>query len=198
MCSKQSTVDFKEKLYKALLDLAQSLSPVWVACSGGIDSLWLLHFFQNIAKVQVQPVFFDHPGVYPQERAAALVAVRVNSGVIVNFSEEEMIAVWGDRKKDRCYRCKRHLFEKVLRLVDDSVTLCDGTHVDDSPTRRPGIRALTELGVISPLRLCGWNKEMIRSAAREAGLAAWNSPARACLVVDNKFAGKCFGIGADE
>ncbi len=186
MYSNRLTIDPNENPRTALIKLAQNLSPVWLACSGGIDSLWLLHFFQHIATINVRPVFFDHPGVYPQERAAALAAVRAESGVIVDFSKKEMLAVWGDQKKDRCYRCKRHLFEKVFGLVDDSITLCDGTHVDDSPERRPGMRALTELGVISPLRLCGWNKETIRNAARDAGLAAWNNPARACLVVDGK------------
>jgi uncharacterized protein len=182
-----------EKSRKALINLAQTLSPVWVACSGGIDSLWLLYFFKHFAGIEVRPVFFDHPGVYPQERIAALAAVASENGVRVDFSKKEMVAVWGDQKKDRCYRCKRHLFERALKLVGGSVTLCDGTHVDDSPERRPGMRALTELGVVSPLRLSGWNKEMIREAAREAGLAAWNSPARACLVVDNKFDLKSMG-----
>ena len=178
----------------ALGELAQTLSPpVWLACSGGIDSLWLFHFFKHIAAIEVRPVFFAHPGVYPQERVAALAVVHSENGMVVDFSKEEMFAVWGDHRKDRCYRCKRYLFERLARLAGESATLCDGTHVDDSPERRPGMRALTELGVLSPLRLCGWNKEMIRNAAREAGLAAWNQPARACLAVDDKSR-----IGEDE
>ncbi len=187
------TVDANENSWAALVKLAQTLSPVSLACSGGIDSLWLFHFFRYIAEIKVQPVFFDHPGVYSQERAEALALVRFENGVIVNFSKEEMLTVWGNHRQDRCYRCKRYLFEKLVWLVDDSVTLCDGTHVDDLPERRPGMRALAELGVLSPLRLCGWNKEMIRNAARKAGLAAWNQSARACLVVDKKF-----GINEDE
>ena len=172
----------------ALIELAPTLSPVWLACSGGIDSLWLLYFFKHIARIEVRPVFFDHPGVYSQERSAALAVVKSENGVVVDFARDEMITVWGESPKNRCYRCKRHLFEKLIQLADDSITICDGTHVDDSPERRPGMRALLELGVQSPLRLCGWNKEMIRNAAREAGLSAWNQPARACLVVDGKFA----------
>ena len=193
MCSNHLTLDPNENSWTALVKLAQTLSPVSLACSGGIDSLWLFHFFRHIAAIKVRPVFFDHPGVYPQERAEALALVRSENGVIVDLSKEEMLTVWGDHRKDRCYRCKRYLFERLVWLVGDSVTLCDGTHVDDLPERRPGMRALTELGVFSPLRLCGWNKEMIRNAAREAGLAAWNQPARACLVVDEKF-----GINEDE
>ena len=175
------------KSWTDLVELARKLSPVRLACSGGIDSLWLFHFFRHIAAIEVRPVFFDHPGVYPQERIAALALVQSENGIIVDFSKDEMLAVWGERQEGRCYRCKRYLFERLVQLfVDDSVTLCDGTHINDSPERRPGMRALTELGVLSPLRLCGWNKEMIRKAAREAGLTAWNQPARACLVVDGK------------
>ncbi len=193
MCSNHLTLDPNENSWTALVKLAQMLSPVCLACSGGIDSLWLFYFFRHIVEIEVQPVFFDHPGVYPQERTEALALVHSENGVIVDFSKEEMLEVWGDHRKDRCYRCKRYLFEKIVWHVDDSVTLCDGTHVDDLPERRPGMRALTELGVLSPLRLCGWNKEMIRNAARKAGLKAWNQPARACLVVDGKF-----GINEDE
>lgn len=189
MCSSSPN----QNSWSALFNLAQVFSPVWLACSGGVDSLWLLYFFQHIAKVEVRPVFFDHPGVYSQERSAALAVVRAENGVVINFSREEMISVWGDDQKNRCYRCKRHLFEKLVRLADDSITLCDGTHIDDSPERRPGMRALLELGIQSPLRLCGWNKEMIRKASREAGLTAWNQPARACLVVDGRL-----GVDEDE
>ncbi len=198
MSSSRLTIFPNEKFRQALITLAQTLSPVWVACSGGIDSLWLHYFFKHFARIEVRPVFFDHPGVYPQERVAALAVVESENGVRVDFSKKEMLAVWGDQKKDRCYRCKRHFFERLSEFVDASVTICDGTHVDDSPERRPGMRALTELGVVSPLRLCGWNKEMIRNAAREAGLAAWNSSARACLVVDNKFDLNNIGTSEDE
>lgn len=186
MFSNQVIADKHEDAHKALIRLAHKLKPIGLACSGGIDSLWLLHFFQHIAKVKVWPIFFSHPGVYAQERAAALAVVKAGDGMVVNFSEKEMATVWGAQKKDRCYRCKRHFFERLSGLLDASVTLCDGTHLDDSPERRPGMRALAELGVVSPLRLCGWSKDMIRKGARDAGLRAWNQPARACLVVDGK------------
>lgn len=171
---------------QALLELAHRISPVWVAVSGGIDSLWLFHFFKNIAEIKVRPVFFDHPGVYPEERSTAQIVVNSDSGIIFEFSETEMIEVWGDAQKERCYRCKNYLFTRAFNDSGKAVTICDGTHVGDLPARRPGMRALAELGVLSPLRICGWDKEMIREAARKAGLRAWNQPARACLVVDGK------------
>jgi len=169
-----------------LLQLARRLSPARVALSGGIDSLWLFHFFKNIAMIEVVPVFFNHPGVFPEERAAAEEVIAANSGMVIGYTMAEMSAVWGGTEKERCYRCKYYLFSRMIRATDFSVTICDGTHIGDDPARRPGMRALSELGIVSPLRVCGWNKEMIRAAACKAGLKAWNQPARACLVVAGK------------
>ncbi len=172
--------------WKALLQSARQLAPVRVALSGGIDSLWLFHFFKHIAKTEVTPVFFNHPGVFPEERAAAESVIAENSGIVIEFVKDEMRAVWGETEKDRCYRCKFHLFRRLLAITAPGITICDGSHLGDDPGRRPGVRALTELEIVSPLRLCGWNKDMIRTAAREAGLKAWNQPARACLLVAGK------------
>jgi len=180
------SIDYSFDPETSLYKLAHQIAPVWVACSGGIDSVWLFHFFKKIAKIEVMPVFFDHPGVYPEERAAALELVSVEAGIVLEFNHSEMSAVWGDTAAERCYRCKNHLFARALEQIPDSVTLCDGSHLDDAPTRRPGMRALAELGILSPLRISGWNKAMIREAACKAGLKSWNQPARACLVVDGK------------
>ena len=180
------SIDCSSDPETGLYKLAQQIAPVWVACSGGIDSIWLFYFFKKIAKIDVQPVFFDHPGVYPEERIVALNLISDEAGIVLEFSRSEMFEVWGNTPEERCYRCKNHLFARVITQIPDSVTLCDGSHIDDAPTRRPGMRALTELGILSPLRINGWNKVMIREAAHKAGLKAWNQPARACLVVDGK------------
>ncbi len=169
-----------------LIKFAREIAPVWVACSGGIDSIWLFHFLKKIAEIEVLPVFFDHPGVYPEERGAALELISAAAGTVLDFSRTEMAAVWSGDSEKRCYRCKNHLFKRVLSQIPEAITLCDGSHIDDSPARRPGMRALAELGIVSPLRACGWNKLLIRESARKAGLKSWNQPARACLVVDGK------------
>ncbi|MBN2705778.1 MAG: hypothetical protein JXR89_04980 [Deltaproteobacteria bacterium] len=170
--------------WEKLMGLGRRLSPVWLGCSGGIDSLWLFHFFRYVAKIEVRPVFFAHPAVYPEENAGARALVRAENGLIVDFSAAEMSRVWAGSPDRRCYRCKHYLFSRLRGLAGPGIRLCDGSHADDQPERRPGMRALDELDVISPLRLCGWSKAMIREAARSAGLKAWNQPARACLVVE--------------
>lgn len=84
---------------------------------------------------------------------------------------------------DRCYYCKRLIFTAIwerARAEGFSVVV-DGTNADDDLSERPGARALTELGVLSPLRLCGMGKKEVRELVKRAGLPNWDKPAYACL-----------------
>lgn len=157
-----------------------------VACSGGIDSTLLIYACRR-AGVRPLPVFVDHPGVPPADRAAAGYQIAAAGGLTVSLSLPELQPVWGETRAGRCYRCKRALFGRIRATLDgaghEAVPVADGTHADDDPARRPGMRALTELGIVSPLRGCGWRKEDIRRQARAWGLADWNRPARACLAI---------------
>ena len=83
----------------------------------------------------------------------------------------------------RCYYCKRALFTRMKeQAAEDGYTvLLDGTNASDDAGDRPGMRALRELQVRSPLRECGITKDMVRSLSREAGLFTWEKPAYACL-----------------
>ena len=84
---------------------------------------------------------------------------------------------------ERCYFCKKLIFSKILEQAarDGYGTLLDGTNASDDPGDRPGMRALKELSVLSPLRECGLTKEEIRRRSKEAGLFTWDKPAYACL-----------------
>ncbi|MBO5556899.1 MAG: ATP-dependent sacrificial sulfur transferase LarE [Oscillospiraceae bacterium] len=84
---------------------------------------------------------------------------------------------------DRCYHCKTNIMSTIIRAAaaDGFALLLDGTNASDDGADRPGMRALTELGIQSPLRLCGLTKPEIRRLSREAGLFTWNKPAYACL-----------------
>lgn len=83
---------------------------------------------------------------------------------------------------DRCYRCKRFLFGAIEgRMAQDGRNiLADGTNASDDPARRPGMRALSELGVVSPLRDAGWTKEDVRARLRERGLFTADKPNFSC------------------
>ena len=84
---------------------------------------------------------------------------------------------------NRCYYCKRHVFGAIRAAAeaDGYPLLIDGTNASDDLAERPGARAMAELGVVSPLRLCGITKPELRARSREAGLFTWNKPAYACL-----------------
>lgn len=84
---------------------------------------------------------------------------------------------------DRCYHCKRRLFSMLRRRAADDgyQLLIDGTNASDDAGDRPGMRALRELQVRSPLRECGLTKEDVRALCRQAGLPVWDKPSYACL-----------------
>lgn len=84
---------------------------------------------------------------------------------------------------DRCYHCKGAIFSLIRRqaAADGYHLLIDGTNASDDDGDRPGMRALREMAVRSPLRECGLTKAAVRAACRAAGLFVWNKPAYACL-----------------
>lgn len=86
---------------------------------------------------------------------------------------------------DRCYRCKRFIFSTIRERMaaDGYEVLADGTNASDDPARRPGFRALAELGVASPLRRAGMTKDDVRSASRALGLFTADKPSFSCLAV---------------
>lgn len=85
--------------------------------------------------------------------------------------------------KDRCYYCKNQVFGGILKAAkeDGFTEIMDGTNASDDAGDRPGMRALKEMKVLSPLRLSGITKTALREYSRNAGLFTWNKPAYACL-----------------
>ncbi|HBL41251.1 MAG TPA: ATP-dependent sacrificial sulfur transferase LarE [Ruminococcaceae bacterium] len=156
---------------------------VAVALSGGVDSAYLLYEAKRHAeKVQA---YFVKTDFQPQlewedaKRIADFLGVELTT-VSVDILADEQIAANG---ADRCYACKKRLFFALAEQAraDGFSVLLDGTNASDSAEDRPGMKALQELSVLSPLRLWGLTKTEIRSRAKEAGLFIWNKPAYACL-----------------
>lgn len=156
---------------------------VAVAFSGGVDSAYLLYAASRCARrvgaycvrSRFQPAF--------EYADAAAFASRL--GVKLTTIELDVLSVPGVRENppERCYLCKTAIFSAIRRAAgeDGFDVLLDGTNASDDVRDRPGMRALQELGVLSPLRLCGLHKQTIRSLAREAGIPLWDKPAYACL-----------------
>ena len=151
--------------------------------SGGVDSAYLLYAGVR-AGADIRPYFIKTAFQPAFELADAQKQAR---GLGVEVTVLELDALADPRvaanPADRCYFCKQNLFRtlKERAIADGYPVLLDGTNASDEAGDRPGMRALAELSVRSPLRECGLTKAEIRARSREAGLFTWDKPAYACL-----------------
>ena len=98
-------------------------------------------------------------------------------------SEELEIEGFRHNPKNRCYLCKHELFEKIWKIAraEGLNAVVEGSNTDDEGDYRPGLTAVRELGVLSPLRHVGLSKAEIRELSREFGLPTWDKQSFACL-----------------
>ncbi len=154
-----------------------------LALSGGVDSAYLLHCAQA-AGAQVQPYFAETQFQPAFERRDAT-QLCGGLGLPLKVLALDVLADAQVRRNppERCYYCKRKIFSAIAAAAakDGYRLLWDGTNASDAVVDRPGMRALQELQVQSPLRLCGLTKAQIRAGAKAAGLPVWDKPAYACL-----------------
>jgi len=154
-----------------------------VAFSGGVDSSYLL-YAAKAAGVDVHAYFIKSEFQPEFElREAAQMAESLNASLTVeDFSVLSHDDVVGNTI-ERCYLCKTKILERLWTLAraDGYDVLCDGTNADDDEKDRPGMIALREHGVASPLRLCNLSKADIRRLSKQAGLFTHDKPAYACL-----------------
>jgi len=154
-----------------------------VAFSGGVDSSYLLyaadaagcHVHAYFIKSEFQPLFeLDEAISFAKSFDIPL--------TVENYSVlgEQCIT---ENTPDRCYQCKSKILKRLWCLAseDGFTVLCDGTNADDDESDRPGMKALREQGVISPLRECGLGKDDIRFFSKQAGIPTHDKPAYACL-----------------
>ena len=154
-----------------------------LAYSGGVDSAYLLYAARACgADVRPYCAFTPfQPAFERQEAADFCTSVGAElTRVDVPLLSLETVAA---NPADRCYYCKQALLAAISAQAraDGYDLLLDGTNASDEEGDRPGMRALREAGVLSPLRLCGLTKAEIRRLSREAGLETWAKPAYACL-----------------
>ncbi|MCG4526688.1 ATP-dependent sacrificial sulfur transferase LarE [Intestinimonas massiliensis] len=154
-----------------------------LAFSGGVDSAYLLwagrHWGCDLTAYYVRTAFQPEFEYEDARRLAEEV------GVPLRVVEADILSVplAAANGPDRCYHCKRALFALLWEAArrDGHTLLLDGTNASDDAGDRPGMRALRELEVRSPLRECGLTKAEIRAQSKKAGLFTWNKPAYACL-----------------
>ena len=154
-----------------------------LAFSGGTDSAYLLYAAKACGcdvrafcvRSAFQPAF--------ERRDALRLAEQL--GAPLTFVPVDVLSIGAVRENpsNRCYHCKRAIFTALIDAAraQGYPAIMDGTNASDDAGDRPGMRALDELSVLSPLRLCGVTKDDVRRLSREAGLFTWDKPAYACL-----------------
>lgn len=154
-----------------------------IAFSGGVDSSYLLReglrFGRDIKAYYVKSLFQPEFEMEDAKRLAAELGANMEIIEVDVLANTEVVK----NPSNRCYYCKQAIFGTILRhaAADGYRTILDGTNASDDADDRPGMKALAEMRVLSPLRLCGLTKAEIRQRSREAGLFTWDKPAYACL-----------------
>ena len=172
--------DDAARRWDVLLERLRGLGELTVALSGGVDSRFLAHAALRAGTV-LELVHVRGPHVAPAETAYALRWAR-RQGLEARVLDLDPLALpevaAGDR--ERCYACKSFLFRRIASCARG--VLCDGSNASDAAQFRPGLRALRELGVMSPLAEAGLTKDDIRGLGRRTGLEWPEQQSRACLL----------------
>ena len=156
---------------------------VAIAFSGGVDSAYLLYAAKRYGKrVKAYYVNTDFQPLFERKDACRLAGELDADMEILNVEILDCPVVTAN-PADRCYHCKKRLFGEILKAAkeDGFDLLLDGTNASDEASDRPGMKAISELSVRSPLRECGLTKDEIRKLSRDAGLFTHEKPAYACL-----------------
>ena len=176
---------YTKKLYQIMRDLLKE--KIVLAFSGGVDSALLLKIASSLRQNEndVVAMFFKAPSSTEEDLVNAK-----------NLAEEMQVKLYikdvdifvddhiTNNEKDRCYHCKSHLFNQAIELKDDLGYgyVIDGTNTDDHKVYRPGLMALKNLGVVSPLNMAGFSKEMVRALAGDLGVSVAKRPSAPCLL----------------
>ena len=154
-----------------------------LALSGGVDSSFLLYAGLHCG-AEVRP-YYVKTAFQPAFELRDALRLGRDAGVAVTVLPYEILSLpaVAANPEDRCYFCKSAIFDRICRQArqDGYSLVLDGTNASDSCADRPGMKALQERGVRSPLRECGLTKDRIRALSREAGLFTWDKPSYACL-----------------
>lgn len=174
-----------EEKYKVLQEELRAMKSVAVAFSSGVDSTFLLAVAADtLGKDHVMAVTASSCSFPERERKEAQEFCE-KRGIrqIIVASEELDIEGFRHNPKNRCYLCKHELFEKILAIAEENhlAAVVEGSNMDDNGDYRPGLRAVEELGIKSPLRAAKLTKQEIRELSKRLMLPTWDKQSFACL-----------------
>ena len=179
-----------DKYFKLQLlrQIVEGYDKVAVAFSGGVDSSFLLHVICSCLGPERVMALHASSCLIPSRaaRAGQELLVGFFAGRCRQHTAHFAPLFWPDFVKNpenRCYLCKKRLYTQLLSEAARCgyPLVVDGTNADDQQQHRPGMQALVELGIATPLLAAGLSKDEIRSLAREAGLPNHNLPSQSCL-----------------
>ena len=172
------------KKFDELKKYLVELNSIAVAFSGGVDSTFLLKVAHDVLGDKVIAVTAASK-VFPQRELedTKKFCRAENVRQIIFDSYELMKDALRQNPKNRCYICKRSLFEKILQIAAENniAYVAEGSNMDDNGDYRPGLQAIAELKIKSPLRHVELWKKEIRALSQELHLPTWDKPSFACL-----------------
>ena len=171
----------KEKLLEEIL---RDVGSAAAAFSAGVDSSFLVYKAHEVLGEKTAAVTVNAPS-FPGRELKEAEDFCIKYGIRHIVCEFDQLSVKGfaENPPDRCYHCKKAIFAVIAKAAEDNgyEFVCEGSNVDDMSDYRPGLRAISELGIRSPLREAGLTKSDIRALSKEYGLPTWDKPSFACL-----------------